>query len=246
MATSTYSHGRCTQTAPNNKQNGNSYQTAGLGAPEELAAEYAALAAAMAPRADLFLAETLSTAAEARAAAAATAPLGKPLWVALTLDDGADALLRSGEALEAVAAELLRRHAHIEAVLVNCCAPAAATAALPRLAAAVAAAAEAAGRRAAPVRFGAYANGFKTTTSEWLEGSGSGGSGGRSIQRTPLPEADAADYDAEGAITPAAYARHARAWRAAGATIIGGCCGVGPAHIRRIAAELGSSGVATS
>ncbi len=33
------------------------------------------------------------------------------------------------------------------------------------------------------------------------------------------------------AMTPAGYARFARAWIEAGATIVGGCCDVGPAHI---------------
>lgn len=45
----------------------------------------------------------------------------------------------------------------------------------------------------------------------------------------------AGEYDAEGIITPEAYLRHAKAWRAAGASIIGGCCGVGPQHMKLIA-----------
>ena len=82
---------------------------------------------------------------------------------------------------------------------------------------------------------GASANGFATTTSEWLAGSsGGGGGGGECI-------APADEYDpTSGIITPAAYARHCVAWRAAGASIIGGCCGVGPEHIRAAAAALGA------
>jgi homocysteine S-methyltransferase len=36
------------------------------------------------------------------------------------------------------------------------------------------------------------------------------------------------------AVTPAAYAKAAREWRDLGATIIGGCCGTTPAHIRTL------------
>ena len=35
----------------------------------------------------------------------------------------------------------------------------------------------------------------------------------------------------EGAALPQPYAEAARAWLACGATILGGCCGTGPAHI---------------
>lgn len=39
------------------------------------------------------------------------------------------------------------------------------------------------------------------------------------------------------AVTPAQYADAARGWRAQGASIIGGCCGTHPGHIRAIAPE---------
>ena len=39
-------------------------------------------------------------------------------------------------------------------------------------------------------------------------------------------------------LTPEAYAAHARAWVDAGARIIGGCCEVGPDHIRVLADML--------
>ena len=41
---------------------------------------------------------------------------------------------------------------------------------------------------------------------------------------------------------PDAYAEQARLWREAGATIVGGCCGTGPAHIRALADALGANG----
>lgn len=42
----------------------------------------------------------------------------------------------------------------------------------------------------------------------------------------------------EGALSPARYAELASAWVAAGATVVGGCCGTGPAHVRALAARL--------
>jgi hypothetical protein len=62
-------------------------------------AEYERLAALQAPHVDLFLCETLSSADEARAAVSAVAGLGKPVWVAFTLQDEGPAL-RSGESVD--------------------------------------------------------------------------------------------------------------------------------------------------
>ena len=39
-------------------------------------------------------------------------------------------------------------------------------------------------------------------------------------------------------LDPEAYANHAMAWIEAGATIVGGCCEVGPAHIAALAKRL--------
>lgn len=43
----------------------------------------------------------------------------------------------------------------------------------------------------------------------------------------------AGDYDVHDVITPEAYAGHAKQWRALGADVIGGCCAIGPEHIRQ-------------
>ena len=43
-------------------------------------------------------------------------------------------------------------------------------------------------------------------------------------------------------MTPEAYAEHAIAWVDLGATIIGGCCEVSPAHIAEIARRLTAAG----
>lgn len=64
----------------------------------------------------------------------------------------------------------------------------------------------------ANVTFGAYANGFKTVAP---------------MKTSPT----VASLEAREDFTPQAYAEFAKEWRDAGATIIGGCCEVGPDHI---------------
>ncbi len=72
--------------------------------------------------------------------------------------------------------------------------------------------------------FGAYANGFTS-----VEALAPGGTVDALTARTDLG--------------PEAYADHALDWVAAGATIVGGCCEVGPAHIAAIARRLDALGV---
>jgi S-methylmethionine-dependent homocysteine/selenocysteine methylase len=48
-------------------------------------------------------------------------------------------------------------------------------------------------------------------------------------------EADGIGWSTDPAAAACAYERLARSWIAAGATIVGGCCGTGPAHIARLA-----------
>ncbi|RDD62603.1 homocysteine S-methyltransferase family protein [Ferruginivarius sediminum] len=75
----------------------------------------------------------------------------------------------------------------------------------------------------AGVPFGAYANGFTSVAA--LE---PGGTVDSLTARTDLD--------------PAAYAEHALKWVAAGATIVGGCCEVGPAHIAELGRRLKGEG----
>ncbi|MXW93000.1 MAG: homocysteine S-methyltransferase family protein [Rhodospirillaceae bacterium] len=71
--------------------------------------------------------------------------------------------------------------------------------------------------------FGAYANGF--------------------VSVAPLEPAGPVDVlDARDDLGPVAYAGHALGWAAAGATIVGGCCEIGPAHIAELARRLGREG----
>lgn len=165
--------------------------------------EYVEIAELLAPGIDLFICETMSSAGEAATAARAAAVYGKPVWVALTLRDEGDGLLRSGETVETALAAL--DGMPVEAVLFNCCDAAAITAAMPRL------------RAATTLSIGAYANSFKPIPKDW--------------KRDGVNLRDLRDC------TPEEYAQVAAQWRAAGADIVGGCCGIGPdhiAHLRRV------------
>ena len=104
------------------------------------------------------------------------------------------------------------------------------------------------------IEVGAYGNGFCRTTSEWMSRSGASSSSEleNPAGNQPLAPATRAaapsnanthaccadDYNDCGVITPEAYLRHAQGWVRAGATIVGGCCAVGPDHIKVLARAL--------
>lgn len=98
------------------------------------------------------------------------------------------------------------------ALLANCSVPEAMPAALAAL-------------RGFGLPFGAYANGF-THISEAF--------------KADAPTVDALEHRHD--LTPQVYADQAMAWVAMGATIIGGCCEVGPAHITELARRLTAAG----
>jgi S-methylmethionine-dependent homocysteine/selenocysteine methylase len=47
-------------------------------------------------------------------------------------------------------------------------------------------------------------------------------------------------WGAPGEVAAAAYVDVARAWIASGASVVGGCCGTGPAHVRALASAFAS------
>ncbi len=102
--------------------------------------------------------------------------------------------------------------AEADAALVNCSAPEVMPAALDALA-------------GSGVPIGAYANAFTMITNEFLSGG-----------------ATASSLSARRDMGPDIYARHAMRWLDHGATILGGCCETGPAHITEIAARLRAEG----
>ena len=166
---------------------------------------YAEIGHLQAPHVDLFLVETIASLDHARSALYALREFGKPVWLAVTLDDEDGARLRSGEFVEAML-EVADEGA--AALLANCSAPEAMPAALEIFA-----------RGKLP--FGAYANAFTMITKEFLK---------------DRPTVDALDPRRD--MGPEAYADHVMRWVDMGATIVGGCCETGPAHIAEIARRL--------
>ena len=103
-------------------------------------------------------------------------------------------------------------HYQPAAVLLNCSMPETITQGLPIL-------------TDCGLPFGAYANGFTMITDAFK-------------QDAPTVDALSARTD----LTPDVYADHVMQWVGAGATIVGGCCEVGPAHIAEIARRLSNAG----
>ena len=101
---------------------------------------------------------------------------------------------------------------HPAAILVNCSVPEAMAAAMAVVA-------------GFGVPFGAYANGFTHISDGFLEDA-------------PTVAALTHRHD----LTPEKYVGFAMGWVAQGATIVGGCCDVGPAHITALATALRDAG----
>ena len=99
-----------------------------------------------------------------------------------------------------------------DALLANCSAPEAMAAALEVI-------------KTAGLPFGAYANGFTMITKDFLKDS-------------PTVDALRARRD----LGPETYANFVMGWVDQGATIVGGCCEVGPAHITEVARRLREAG----
>ena len=170
---------------------------------------YAEIAQMIGPSCDLMICETVVSVTHAESVLRGAAFAGKPVWLALSVDDRDGTRLRSGEPL---ADALPFAKAGAAAVLINCSAPEAIPAALDILA-------------DTGLPFGAYANAFEQITDDFL---------------TDKPTVDALERRRD--MTPAVYADHVMGWVDQGATIVGGCCEVSPAHIAEIARRLKESG----
>ncbi len=161
------------------------------------------------PHVDCWLLETQSLIQEAVEVCRVLRQLDtetKPVWIAFSLqDEGAvqSPCLRSGESVEGAICAVMS--AEVTAILFNCCQPEVIEAALSVAGKTL----QQLGR--SDVELGAYANAF------------------------PAQREDAAANDnlneLREDLTPEAYLDWARRWHLQGASLIGGCCGVGPAHI---------------
>lgn len=109
-------------------------------------------------------------------------------------------------------AEVMEIAAGADAVLINCSAPEAVTQALPAL-------------TALGKPFGAYANAFEQITEGFLK-----------------TNPTVAELKARRDMGPRAYAGYVLEWVGMGATLVGGCCEVSPAHIAEIAHRLDLAG----
>lgn len=167
----------------------------------------------LSPHVDIWLAETMSLIAEPLALKALLPGDGKPFWVSFTLEDeapGSEPTLRSGERVADAVTALAS--AGVNAILFNCCQPEVIEGALKVASARL----QALGRT--DIRLGAYANAFPPQPKEATANDG-------------LDEIRAD-------LGPQDYLGWAERWRGAGASLIGGCCGIGPEHIQALSSRL--------
>ncbi|RAU47835.1 MULTISPECIES: homocysteine S-methyltransferase family protein [unclassified Pseudomonas] len=164
---------------------------------------------------DLWLAETQSSIAEVRAVhqalSEADAVRHTPLWLSFTLSDDPEQgpRLRSGEPVAQAVNVALELGA--EAVLFNCSQP-------EVMGQAVIVARQVIDTAAAHAQVGVYANAFPTVSTK--------------------AEANATLLDIRQDLDPSSYLRWARSWVEQGASIVGGCCGIGPEHIAELHGHL--------
>lgn len=187
---------------------GASYRPDLLPPHDTAVAIYKEVAAQLVPHVDLLICETVASVAHARAILEATTGTGKPVWLALTVQEDDGMRMRSGEPL----ADVLPHADGAAALLANCSSPEAISAAITVLA-------------AGGKPFGGYANGFVKISDGFLEDK-------------PTVDALTARQD----LGPEEYATFAMDWIAHGATIVGGCCEVGPVHISKLAETIKAAG----
>jgi len=163
----------------------------------------------LAPNVDFWLCETQSLIAEPVAIHKLLQQLDsehKPLWVSFTLEDSvetAEPSLRSGESVKQAVQAMV--DINVSAILFNCCQPEVIEDAL------IVAKATLEESDASQIQLGVYANAFAPQPKDATANEG-------------LDEVRAD-------LTPPAYVLWAEKWYQQGASIIGGCCGIGTEHI---------------
>ncbi len=178
--------------------------------PEEARTILDVLIAGLSPYGDIWLAETLSALAEAKLIAELLADDDRPLWLSFTLEDATEAASATLRSGESVAdAAALAKAVGAKALLFNCSRPEVMDAAVSAAKASVA---------GTDIAIGVYANGF--------------GEEDDGVAANEVIRAIRADLD------PPRYLTWAKKWVASGATIVGGCCGIGPDHIATLAHGL--------
>ncbi|MDQ7249375.1 homocysteine S-methyltransferase family protein [Dongia sedimenti] len=164
------------------------------------------LIAGLAPHVDVWLAETQGSIAEAAALRKALGNDPRPFWVSFTLEDGASAMPPRLRSQEPVEDAVRAALAwKAEALLFNCSQPEVMAAAL-----------DVAGKTLgdAKLTLGVYANAFPPQDKD--------------------AEANAGLSDIRADLDPSRYLSFVQDWLKCGASIVGGCCGIGPEHIAAI------------
>ena len=157
---------------------------------------------------DLWLIETVASIAEAAFVRDKVSDSGKPIWISFTLADRASlterSALRSGEPVEE-AVKAMIDDGPVDALLFNCSQP-------EEMEEAISIARDVAKASGVSIPLGAYANAFSKIASDHKANEEVSG----------LREE----------LTPERYLKFSRDWVRAGASLVGGCCGIGPEHIR--------------
>ena len=178
---------------------------------------------AQAAYADIWLAETVSSIAEALTWIEMIsyytdqhAVQQKPVWLAFTLDDDSadtstSVRLRSGESIEEAIASILDTNIPIDAILFNCSQP-------EVMADALRIAKHCLQQNSTAKRLGVYANAF--------------------APKQVHKDANAELRDIRSDTTADPYLAWAQQWHNLGADIIGGCCGIGVEHIALLAKSM--------
>lgn len=183
--------------------------------PSRVQAYLSVLVAELSPYVDVWLGETLSLIAEGEAVRTAVEATGKPFWISFTLADDNAALasdtprLRSGETVADAARWAAGSGA--AALLFNCSRP-------EVMASAVRTAAAVLSDCGSPMEIGVYANAFETDDTD--------GGANETLHGT------------RDDLTADRYSSFACEWVESGATLVGGCCGIGARHIHRLAEQL--------
>lgn len=166
----------------------------------------------LAPYADLWLIETQSLIQESLDVKKLINQLDdqkKPVWVAFTLEDEKpteQAVLRSGESVEDAVKAMLE--VQVTGILFNCCQPEVIEQAIDVTLNILKK------QHADHVQVGAYANAFAPQTKD--------------------AQANEELSEVREDLTPLSYLEWAKKWQQQGATLIGGCCGIGPEHIAQL------------
>ena len=188
-----------------------SYRPKSCPPPEVAEISYAEIIKALAPSVDLFLLETMSSVSQAEGALRASTGRGRPVWLAMTVNDFDGKLLRSGEDLNDLRPLLVSYEP--DALLINCSRPEAVSTAVDVI-------------KDFGFPFGAYANGFEEISRDFVETS---------------PTVDKLDQRHD--LDEKKYADFAMSWIDQGASIVGGCCEIGPSHILELSKRISSAGL---